>query len=71
MAKWSKCTGRNMSSTLNECIEERLGIWHDCPCGHPPQQGGHHHTKAGRGDPGKESQVLTGRKGERQRQERN
>ena len=48
--------------------------WHNCPCGHPSQQGGDHQAKAAQRpqeDPGKESQVSTSRKGEGQIQGRN
>jgi len=70
LAQWSKCTGRNTSSTLNESSERR----YNCPRGHPPQQGGYPQAKAGQGwreDPGEESQVPTSRKGEGQIQGRN
>lgn len=67
-AKWSRYT--EMSSTLSGCSKQRLTV----PCGHPPQQGGHHQAKAGQ-RPQEESwkwrQVLISGKGEGKKQERN
>lgn len=56
LAQWSKCTGRDMSSTWNKCREKRL--WYICPCGHPPQQYGYLQGKADLGRGAKCGQVV-------------
>ncbi|OBS80950.1 hypothetical protein A6R68_20846 [Neotoma lepida] len=51
LAQWSKCTGRNMSSTLNECSKKRLmaqlSMWASTPARFSQYTYHHHLQQAG------------------------